>query len=898
MRKFQSSKKILEINKNRILTTTSDKDNSINENNQLNKNCFSEKMFFKKQTSIFSPQKKYESNHFRSAEKNEIKPIIENEDKEAEKIIEIEKLNENQIYIELEKQKIELLFNFYETFIYIYIKKDYSNILNGFDYFKKNKNSDTFKILDFTKEFNNENKNTNELFKYQMPKNDKKKIKCLPKFSEQEFSFFDNLKLYKEFYHQKIKDKPKCNEIKASFGFDYNIFISEDLKKQIVILDILILNMIGIIKSSLACKLLEILLFIEGEKNNYNIVIQKNIKKALSLNKCLYLGLIFNLIEKLQNFPNLNLEGNSKNINNFKNDLEIRKLIRLSLQVNNIVSLETDFQVNFKSDSGFDKRKTSILIFIKSIDKKFGVFSDLLVINQHIFDYIMHLKIQDPLIEVDQFAYRVFLEFRNFLFEYQDKNESSPQKKIFKSLADKQLIQLSSRFLANKFYFWKPNVSINFENELQNRKINSESNNTHSKRNIDLSSNNNIFNNISIKNKTQNNFYPINYFKDVLKFDTINEIKTYIIVDSDEANTIEVKLTCEDNDNDLLHLKNSKGAPFSIKKKNINFNINNNLLHNERNFDIRNSNNYKFKNSIMQKNVLNNQISKINHKRDFEYYKTNSNNDLPNIDKNQKVSNINFKVKNHLGSYNNHLEKPYNDKKNFVLNKKFNKNNNIFKIKSPKNYNIANTQKTPILKNFYHEESSKKNLFRNYKNLENNSKYKGFSNTQSNFFNNNNNVNLKIEKISNPNHFKDIQTFSQQKPNNYLNIIIPSNLNKIENNFIKFDFYEQNHLVKSESKNILNENNAKSKIDNLNLNLTLSNSFDSNDESYNLSYNLFYSKSNEPNPISNLDNQKKKSNFSSNINQNNTKINQTNSNNFNQKKSINSNKLNLGKKFR
>jgi hypothetical protein len=67
-----------------------------------------------------------------------------------------------------------------------------------------------------------------------------------------------------------------------------------------------------------------------------------------------------------------------------------------------------NFEKNFNPEIGFEQRKTSIKSFIKTLDKQLKIFKEVIIIEQHIYNFILFKKIQDLLILEDQLAYRVF----------------------------------------------------------------------------------------------------------------------------------------------------------------------------------------------------------------------------------------------------------------------------------------------------------------------------------------------------------------------------------------------------------------------------------------------------------------------------------------------------------
>jgi len=879
---------------------------------------------------------------------------------EKENIIEIDKLEEIQKYVELEKKKIDMLFIFYDTFVNINIKIDYSNILNGYEVLNKNRklsNPNNLNyispITDFTIDLKDKVENRSPIIK--------KKKKQEPKYSEHMFSFFENIKIYKEANPDKISKQDLCGSpgVISYIGFDYTIFLTNDSREQIFILDTLLLNILGVLNLNISNKILQILLIKNNCNKNSkeNINKKKSIRNALALNKSLGLGLVYILIENLILSPKLNNLNHPECLNNFRNMMEVRKINRLALNVNLLKSLSIGFQSNFLSVSNFDKRKLSLFSYIKSIDKQLNIFKDLLVINQHFYDSIIFMKIEDQIIEEDQFSYRVFLEFRNFLFQYQDKNILSPKKKLFKSLADKQLLEYSSRIMANKFYFWKPNISINFKDDQDNNK-NSMLNNVLSPSTVSIngdkprSNSNNILKNLSIKNQLNpEDNISTNKMK-IIKFDneTIDRINSLINPDESEkinfnSNT-SVNAIANANTNAYINV-NAKTNTNAYANTNVNTNTNgyanpntnanantntnayananvntntngyanpnNNIDFTESSFyqfynqiEIINSkvfnkiknlkpNNFNFNNNTDKKNNTSNNFNNINNLK-LVSFKSNSiqnnvnENNISNNSKNLKVNGV-FDVKHvNLISSNNLIDESKsikkieilsdieqsnensNIKKKNILTDNFSSNINLDSITNFDNNSQLNkssniiSKKFEIKPNLIKEKSSQldhitatnflkktiREISNNHNKIQSNSPnisikqsikpkeflLKEFSSTQTNFNSQNNNSKFNLNSLG------EFGLSNNSAKNN--------NLKKENFNKTGYTFFQQQKLNNFNDKNdnnlynfskCIGRNNYESnKMDILLPNTNLSESGDSNDESYILPYNLFYTR--------------------------------------------------------
>ena len=367
--------------------------------------------------------------------------------------IDVKKLIEIENYIDFERKKIELLFLFFDTFVNIRIKNEYKNILTNHEFNEKFKNNSNDNADNVNTCNNANNMKNSELEKLNF-KND--------------FNFFENLNSYRlnhpcidKYLIYGIKDN-----INFNLSFDYRMLLLDDLKDQIVIFDLIILNILGVLKQNLTYKILEFLI----SKNKNKIpkkIIKKTTKFISRLNKGSSLGLLFCLIDKKIEYLDKKklILDDSEHV--FFNDSLIRKINKFIFYFNEIELKSQEFKNNFNPDITFDVRKISLFSYIKYLDNNLKIFDNILVINQHMYDFILLNKIENEVIDHDHFGYRVFLEFRNFLFEYKDKKINSPDKKIFKSLADKQLIEHSSRNLGNKFYFLKQN-QINNLNSTDN----------------------------------------------------------------------------------------------------------------------------------------------------------------------------------------------------------------------------------------------------------------------------------------------------------------------------------------------------------------------------------------------------------------------------------------------
>jgi len=623
--KFISNNKMIEVNINESCGNKLNFDNSCFDKNSIG-NYLPSNSLLKRRVSILSSQKDLPEIKFSFK-------LNENENSHnlmKESMIDTKKLSEIQSYLEIEKKKMELLFVFYESFINIPIKDDYSNIFNGFDLINKNKtaisNNNTVLLTEITKE----NKNTNDLY-FNIPKNLIPKKKKFPKYSENNYDFFDNIYKYKEINPEGKDKDDKCDleEVIGCLGFNYNILLSKDARHQIAILDILFLSMVGVLKPTLTDK---ILFFIIKSKNMNKMddhLISKNIRILLNMSKGICLGLIYHLIDKALNLLYY------KTSENFMNDLEIRKIMRLSLSINNLESISTSFQINFNPEHSFDKRKTSILSFIKILDKDFKIFNELLLIHQHLYDFIIFMKIQDLLVQEDQFAFRVYLEFRNFLFEYQDKNTISTQSKIFRSLADKQLLEYSSRNLANTFYFWKPNLDNALDKD--NNSSSNLNKNCNSARIADKLNETNIFDNEALKAKTRRIILNSSDYKKLALIEENQFESRKTILDEYE----------EKNNNDSLNINN-----YNLKEKTFYHNENlkrisvfskikssnqdkTNISYTHDTKGNKNTKTFSFKTNLVSNPLdLSSDIKTI---PDKETFKTNITSNLPIINKHEKT---------------------------------------------------------------------------------------------------------------------------------------------------------------------------------------------------------------------------------------------------------------------
>lgn len=549
------------------------------------------------------------NNSLKSVDKQNNNDII----KEKEKEIDLNKLMQLSQYSDLETKKVEFLYKCYQSFTNILMKDDFSNIINGFEIIEKLK-LNPYKNKTLLTEYGNS------------PSDHRINISSL-KFSREEFAYFDNLRIYRMKYcHSNIKNNDcEIPGIIAKLGIDYNIFIMENLTEQIAILDILILNLLGILKSTIVQKLLELLIFKQYSKKSSAKYLTKNIKKVVNVDKIICVGFIFSLINDISNKKEFsNVSDDALNI--YKKELELRKINKLSLNITSIKQKSQEFQLNFKGDTTFEKRKVSLMNFIRAIDKDMKILDNILIINQHIYDFILLKNVQDIIIEVDQFAYRVFLEFRNFLFEFQDKMSTSPDKKIFKSLADKQLLQYSSRNLANKFYFWKPNVSVKLNPDTDQKKehINSLGRNSSvAQRPYSQINFENILKSNHSDNKNANLIF-ISYNKTLLAnnnknlADNSNQKKSnHNFFSQNKLYLSEKTKSCNNNDDFTI------ANPEKFKKQNL-FGFNSNFY--IKNKNDKNIHNFHFNESVKNQLISSNQLL------------------LPNIMKNECSENSFLKV--------------------------------------------------------------------------------------------------------------------------------------------------------------------------------------------------------------------------------------------------------------
>jgi len=699
--KIKSNKKIFNLNFNDNLQTSNSQNNDFqnqssikSEKNELAENYF---LSLKKKTSSFKSGKNLQAlvSPTKLDSKRNLNIKYENENKEMENKnqIDIKKLEQIPLYLQIEKKKVQQLFIFYESFINIKIKSDYSNTINNHEILSKNKHSVLSDQVKFKETSKNktvrEEKIQNNLIK------DKFNNVKLPnqnnnfKNFEQEFTFFSDLNKYREKNPQKIrkKDRFKLNEVIIYLGFDYSFFLCDEINEQLVVMDIILLNTLNILGSDLAYNILKKLVSRNLSKRNYQLsleIIKQNIKKALNLQKPISLGFIFFLISKFNKILIKNPLNKKEVIENFENELNKRKIDLLSLNANNLMIIAAEFENNLKPESCFEKRKASFFTFIKSIDIHFDIFSDLLIMTQNIHDYIIFMHIQEKLISEAQYSYRVFLEFRNFLFEYQDKNLMSPNLSNFKSLAAKQLLQNSSRNIANKFYFLKTffseklNSYKHSRNETQinlNKAISKEFLNQNSKlqknpktsfnqiyslKNIDVNkfgkneSNINYESNtkhkhcISIKNRDQENFVEKNNMNCINDFQIDNENDSSFFCYNYNNNNIKkqtkltigtkTKINLQSNNKNILEDITNTHTNFYANSKENTIQLKNNIL-------------YKiFENSNNQNQTENKSLKEnFTTTTDFPIIKRNESNNNKNF---QRPKDILIKSNDHLSSYN------------------------------------------------------------------------------------------------------------------------------------------------------------------------------------------------------------------------------------------------------
>lgn len=723
----------------------------------LNSNIGKKKIFLRK-TTIFGTEKLTNNKITdKIEENNQIKLKLGNEEtKENENTnIDLNKLENLEEYLEIEQNKILVVFSLYETFININLNSDYSNIIHGSDYLNISKKASNTKTSNTKNDFhsaliNESNNNVNN------QTDNKIEFYLQPSYSNQDFSFFNNFLLHKNALQVFIKEneKTKNKEISACLGFNYSIFLCSDLKDQVAILDILMLNIFGILKPNLTNMLLEILITknLNVKKSKINIdLIKKDIKKALILSKPMSLGFIYFLIENIKKEPKKDPLTTPDQMKNYIFDLENRKINRLAINVNNLKSISDEFEINFKNESAFNKRKASLLSYIKIIDKQLNTFGDLLTLNQHLYDYILYTKIQDQIISEDQFAYRIFLEFRNFLFEYSDKIKTSPENKIFNSLADKQLLQYSSRNLVNKFYFWKPNIQFknfddnkdtiintNINNLISNQKVNIRANSHDTVKNF-YSQNNQIKNNnnnnqgISGSNiyKYTTNPNGQKAIKSKKEKENIDNHKSNEFAESEQNEKYNIDNRINENESSVLKLKerdnfNRNSVLNKIKRINFKVSNNSNLSQsiNERNFNVNINSNVNLNhqdNVHINMNLTNSQS--LNSKRIIlvkkDSFKLKTTNDLPII-LNKDLT---------ISSFNKHfIENKYLCNSNKILEKtiigQFLNNREDCSIETPLKNRIGSSKKTNYLNNILNSNDDLVNKINNSGNINNGYKRK------------------------------------------------------------------------------------------------------------------------------------------------------------------------------
>jgi hypothetical protein len=258
---------------------------------------------------------------------------------------------------------------------------------------------------------------------------EKKKVLCLYKiygsFSDYNIDNSDlSLSANSSSLNQKIKHKVRL---------DFDILKSDDPFLQKIIMETILLRILCILNNDLAYQILKYILKIKEESSEgANLCV--SLKLILEIEVIYLLGLYFDL--------NLHLNE----ISRYKNQ-PICKELEMNELYFNVNKLSKKYLENFKIFSKHQVELSSLisrknfinLNLINFYSKDLNNINEIISITQHLYDFIISRKIETDLSKVSFYSYRIFLEIRNYFFEYINKSDNLEHRgMIFNSLSDKE----------------------------------------------------------------------------------------------------------------------------------------------------------------------------------------------------------------------------------------------------------------------------------------------------------------------------------------------------------------------------------------------------------------------------------------------------------------------------
>lgn len=267
----------------------------------------------------------------------------------------------------------------------------------------------------------------------------------------------------KQTYHRSKKNSAISRDLFISISHPYidiNLFKVKEISKQIIILSIILIYILGILPREM-CHIILLTFYTKYKCKKTSIMeISNSITLLLKLETFYLISVYFDIYKHLSIIFKQKKNERESDYQKYKFFLKSFKMYNMIGNIETVITHQEEIKKIFRGTKEQVLNKNEFIMEnYVSFFKRIQIFNDTLIIINFVNDFLIHEKYEEVLIKQKENSqnFQIFLQIKEFMFKSVSKNEMFGKSE---SIAEKMFNDLQIRTLSNKFYFKNENTVI------------------------------------------------------------------------------------------------------------------------------------------------------------------------------------------------------------------------------------------------------------------------------------------------------------------------------------------------------------------------------------------------------------------------------------------------------
>lgn len=267
----------------------------------------------------------------------------------------------------------------------------------------------------------------------------------------------------KQTYYQSKKSSAITRDLFISISHPYidiSLFKVKEISKQIIILSIILIYILGILPREM-CHIILLTFYTKYKCKKTSIMeISDNINLLLKLETFYLISIYFDIYKHLSVIFKQKSQERETDFQKYKIFLNSFKMYNMIGNLETVITHQEEIKKIFRGTKEQVLNKNEFIIEnYVSFFKRIQIFNDTLIIINFLNDFLIHEKYEEVLIKQKENSqnFQIFLQIKEIMFKSVSKNKMFGKSE---SIAEKLFNDLQIRTLSNKYYFKNENTVI------------------------------------------------------------------------------------------------------------------------------------------------------------------------------------------------------------------------------------------------------------------------------------------------------------------------------------------------------------------------------------------------------------------------------------------------------